>query len=298
MTNRNDEQRRCAHAWAHQHGQTGYSSNFFFEGNTIFSYGRHFPIATLYGQYVFFTIDDYSNTTSHHKALARSAVSHKNFVLVKEVPVNLDPRTNTRFQKINFDYWMTVIRDEVAEYNEHPRRKSILNKINDTIYNLRSFLNAVGLIPSDAVDELLNSTDLTEIRKIYAGIEAKEKRAAVRQKAKHKREFLKSLQLWESHEANSVRYGVAPEGISNLAYLRLNEDLTQIETSKGIEVPVAVAHRLFRHILSVLPAGCTDCQYSILNFNVDKISPEGLLVGCHFIPMSQIDKIAALLNWI
>ena len=46
-------------------------NNFYFDGDTIYSYGSHFPIArhveTKRGRAVLFTTRDYSVTTSGHK---------------------------------------------------------------------------------------------------------------------------------------------------------------------------------------------------------------------------------------
>src|ERR1700748_730987 len=78
--------RECAHAWAHQHAAAGHTGNLFFEGPTIYSYGKHFPIAMVYGNTVFFTMDSYSSTTSQHKNLAAAAVSHKEIMYVPLVP--------------------------------------------------------------------------------------------------------------------------------------------------------------------------------------------------------------------
>lgn len=63
-----------AHLWAHQaqdSARIGGRGNFYFEGDTIYSYGSHFPIArhveTKRGRAVLFTTRDYSVTTSGHQ---------------------------------------------------------------------------------------------------------------------------------------------------------------------------------------------------------------------------------------
>lgn len=57
-----------AHIWAHQRQDEARNSggNFYFNGPTIYSYGGHFPIASLSGKHpnvVYFTTRGYSNTT-------------------------------------------------------------------------------------------------------------------------------------------------------------------------------------------------------------------------------------------
>lgn len=73
-----------SHLWAHQLRPQAHKSGanhyqFYFEGKTIYSYGGHFPIASLFGkknEFVAITTRTYSNTTSGHIKTVKSAVSH------------------------------------------------------------------------------------------------------------------------------------------------------------------------------------------------------------------------------
>ena len=72
------------HVWAHQKATYGRakSTNMYFEGPTIYSYGSHFPMARLVlgkdkkPAAVLLTTRRFSNTTSQHQSDVRSAVSH------------------------------------------------------------------------------------------------------------------------------------------------------------------------------------------------------------------------------
>lgn len=71
------------HLWAHQAQQSARNSNgtLFFEGDTIYSYGYHFPIAKFHRNSngesaVLFTTRTYSVTTSGHYSLVHRAISH------------------------------------------------------------------------------------------------------------------------------------------------------------------------------------------------------------------------------
>jgi hypothetical protein len=94
---------QVAHLWANkaQTNAKSHTKQFYFEGDTIYSYGKHFPIARLtginvktnvgnrdihYGQFgektayslrevVLFTTKSYSNTTAKHKCLVNRALS-------------------------------------------------------------------------------------------------------------------------------------------------------------------------------------------------------------------------------
>jgi hypothetical protein len=69
-----------AHAWAHQVKSSGKGSNFFYEGASLYSYGRHFEVARIVeidGTTVaIMNPDRYSMTTGRHQTEARHAVSH------------------------------------------------------------------------------------------------------------------------------------------------------------------------------------------------------------------------------
>ena len=70
-----------AHLWAHKAQESARNGgNFYFDGDTIYSYGSHFPIArhveTRRGRAVLFTTRDYSVTTSGHKWTVLGACKH------------------------------------------------------------------------------------------------------------------------------------------------------------------------------------------------------------------------------
>lgn len=93
---------QLAHVWAQQVQEYGSSSNsrFYFQGDTIYSYGSHFPIARFVkkadalGEYpgiVFFTTREYSVTTSGHKHLVRGALRGLNVLIVELERVTISP---------------------------------------------------------------------------------------------------------------------------------------------------------------------------------------------------------------
>src|SRR5262249_9116985 len=71
---------RIAHLWAHQTQDSARNKcgNFYFTGDTIYSYGGHFPIARHVKhkgkRAVFLTTRTYSVTTSGHKNLVSYAL--------------------------------------------------------------------------------------------------------------------------------------------------------------------------------------------------------------------------------
>lgn len=80
-TSRRKVRSDVAHVWAHRLQEEARNStrSLFFNGDTIYSYGRHFPIARhvtdKHGRAcVLFTTRDYSVTTSGHKSAVRCAI--------------------------------------------------------------------------------------------------------------------------------------------------------------------------------------------------------------------------------
>lgn len=59
------------HIWAAQKQSEGNAGSFYFRDATIYSYGSHFPIATIVDNDVLFTMLSYSNTTAKHISKTR-----------------------------------------------------------------------------------------------------------------------------------------------------------------------------------------------------------------------------------
>lgn len=96
--------REIAHLWAHQTQPAARNQirNFYFDGDTIYSYGSHFPIARLIKvawqsgrgndeRCVFFTTRGYSVTTAKHISFVRRAIPH-NVPIFETRNVNASPR--------------------------------------------------------------------------------------------------------------------------------------------------------------------------------------------------------------
>ncbi|WP_453971110.1 hypothetical protein [Amorphus sp. MBR-141] len=88
------ENAMVAHVWAQQSQDFGKSGNgnFYFRGQTIFSYGEHFPIAKFTGrvvdgrEVVLFTCNSYSPSTNRHIQLTQNALHGLSGVVVAYVP--------------------------------------------------------------------------------------------------------------------------------------------------------------------------------------------------------------------
>ena len=70
-----------AHRWANGIGERCTGSHMFFEGNIIYSYGYHFPMAIKWNGYVLYNEERYSVSTSKHQGYVLGACSHLDVVV-------------------------------------------------------------------------------------------------------------------------------------------------------------------------------------------------------------------------
>ena len=92
--------RELPHIWAAQQQTEGKAGSFYFRDATIYSYGSHFPIATIIGHDVLFTKRTYSNTTAKHIGKTRRAITHKNIIWCYDVPTNLSYPNTEQFKEM------------------------------------------------------------------------------------------------------------------------------------------------------------------------------------------------------
>lgn len=90
MTNRQLIEQWCDHLCGSATPSNGKNSNgsLFYEWDTLYSYGYHFPIARFQGgRCVLFNTSKYSHTTSRHQSLAREVL--KDYCIDEFVEVTL-----------------------------------------------------------------------------------------------------------------------------------------------------------------------------------------------------------------
>lgn len=151
-------QQECAHAWAHGLSKNGRSSNLYFEGPVIYSYGEHFPIARIHNGTVYVTDRKYSQTTSCHVSISISAVSHLNHVFVHYVPEgDGKPAKDKQFISQNIDHWISEFSTLFELYEINTKKKSILAKINEIHFNLINFIESLNIKPSRSLQMLLEN---------------------------------------------------------------------------------------------------------------------------------------------
>ena len=105
-------------------------------------------------------------------------------------------------------------------------------------------------------------------------------------------DFIASLSDRKKADANKY---VKTIGDKEPTLLRVNGN--ELETSKGIKMPIEVANRFYKWWLSKCAAPCADCGYKMLNYDVKRANKDELVVGCHNISAEEIQLIATKLGW-
>lgn len=295
-----------AHYFANKTQLEGKNSNrsFYFYGDTIYSYGSHFPIATHYKNVVLFTLRSYSVSTAKHINLVRSACSHLNKVYC----ANPKDAVNG-YHEENIKWWINDIKDAFKSLATARKPQKYANAIESTLNQLETYCELFKVKFTAEQKKLLKLAKsdfetLKGVSKEAQLIEVKAKELKVKQAGKA---YAKYLELWRKYadlselltdkERNLVNYYKNNTDL-NVTLLRTNSK--EVETSKGVKIPIEIAKRIFvTYTKKVSDGGCVGCgDWKILEYNVTSADSNNLVVGCHNVARTEIDTIAKQMNWI
>jgi hypothetical protein len=271
---------QVAHMWAHNTKTHARGSNLFFEGNVIYSYGRHFPIARLIPGFVLFTTRGYSQTTSIHISIVRQAVSHMPIVYVND-PCASPSESRREAQR--------AIERELSNSNKPRIRESTRLGHKARALNLANQFNAYIDAIGENQDLKFDVSQFENLRKELEELAriAAERKAA--QEAKRMEEMRETIEKWRIGEYHGYIHVGAP-------LLRLNGE--NVETSKGAKIPVCDARKLWP-IVEACRTGSREFTpgMPLGDYRLTKIRGDGsIVVGCHDIGYSEIAAIAAQLG--
>lgn len=314
---------QTAHVWAQNTQSEGHASDkrMFFEGGTIYSYGRHFAIAshvkTLKDESaVLFTTGRYSVSTSKHIGFVRQALRGDNTVFFV-------PEAKAGYESENLRRFDTLVNNKLTEYAKPRIRQTTRDGIAVDIAGLIESRNAYGLAFVKKYKPIAVPDDITALAdKLQKAAVAKAKREA-KEKA---REFEKDLCDAEKH-SGIKRTGFADiwrEGrddcflmqprLGNAArryvdekhgvLLRLEKDADvnqTIKTSKGAEFPVKHAKLAFKMIQATRDAKAewhrNGKTIHLGAFQIDSIDKEGnVKAGCHTVKWEEVLLMAQKLG--
>ncbi|MGK2884365.1 MAG: hypothetical protein ACSLE8_06250 [Rhodococcus sp. (in: high G+C Gram-positive bacteria)] len=298
------DRHEVAHYWANKVQSEGEAGNVFFRDSTIYSYGTHFAIAKhLPDGSIAFTSRDYSPSTGQHKSIVRSAIADG--VKLHFVPYPNDGITGNREQ---VDRIIKQRLESAAKRRVQKSRDSDLAGALHIAENFNSFALAMGakkkgLIKIDALVGL----DLDKLKaKLKRDEEAKERAAKALAK---KREIEQQQQraAWRhggyGHFDNPIMLRLqfithSTESADMQSLIKGEPEPYVIETSRGAEIPVEDAKRLWPVIMRCRD-GDKDYEVGMElgHYRLTKIRTDGsIVVGCHDIQYTEIEGIAEKLG--
>lgn len=278
--------REIAHLWANktQESARNPQGNFYFDGDTIYSYGGHFPIARHIRNKraedaVLFTLRGYSNTTAHHKSMVHGAIS-------RDVPVFVvdDVFTDRKDARDEFEHYKKRVTEAAlsAGRARSDRQKEWktrnLEELLDEANRFAGFFGIRSRVTVDNLEEMKADAREAAKRAIIERKEAERKREEERQER---------LKLWLVGESDYPPY-------TDKDYLRVKGE--EVQTSKGVSVPVSHAKQLYQLASLVRENGETwtpnGHTFHIGVYHVDRIEADGTIIaGCHRIEWDEAERI-------
>tara|TARA_R100000655_G_scaffold108502_2_gene160587 strand:- start:359 stop:1222 length:864 start_codon:yes stop_codon:yes gene_type:complete len=274
---------QVAHLWANQSKPRAKGSNFFFEGKTIYSYGTHFPVATLvetkHGTIALFERATYSVSTTRHQSIARQAVNH-----LETFDVDLTHSWN------GLSYDIKKAFEAYRKQSEQSMVKASRARTYKDVH-LREAHNAVEKANRLLV---LFRKELPYFRELKPLDDESIERLNELAKAKRRKEIQanrKLEQAWLDHETDSLPRG--HRYLIRRKITRFPEHTRDIvETSHGARIPLDDAKTFYKAIsrFRATPEQCPSMNVS--HFRLNKLSSQGARIGCHFLAWSIMDQFA------
>ena len=311
------DKNEIAHMWAHQrqaHARDS-ASNFYFEGNTIYSYGSHFPIAKiLEDNTILFTVDTYSSTTVKHIGIVKRAIpDHWKVIKVLKMHGQLkqgDTHTLVSINK-NMEYYINLIEGYMLK-QKTARVRNYIPYIKESISDFINYVEYYKLskqVPK--YYKFLLTQDVDESLDImlekFSIVVDKRLKVAQKEAKKLKAKQELAIKEWLNGRHNISRISSL---LGDKVMLRLVEKdgAAVVETSKGIVVPASRAKDLFNFILSVKNKNIEQPRIESLleRAGLDKIegwvinrvlNTGDIIAGCHKITWLEIERFAKKYKW-
>ena len=227
---------------------------------------------------VFITPRRYSVSTTNHLSLVRQAVRHKTVFTVPDFTYHPD----------NVRYLIEKARDHfdkakrARKYADWPMQAA-----RATVESIRAYITKFQVqVPESHVEvwQALH-TDTYLNGEVQAALLAKARAAQVAEREATKQARLKR----EAEEAAQLAKWVAGElSYGRFSAMRLRVKEGEVQTTHGARVPIIEARKLYR----ALKAGMNIEGQQVGYYRVTRVTESELVIGCHNIPLSEVERIA------
>ncbi len=295
-----------AHIWAAQTQSEGKAGSFYFRDKTIYSYGSHFPIATIIDNTVLFTKKSYSNSTAKHISKTRAAISHLPKIYCYSVPTYGVKDSFAHSENLN--QWLiaiNVLKNELGNKRNKPTPR--LSLISDLLHEANVYTSFFEIPLSKALKNVKKEFSSENfIESIQKQKEIEDAKLARKLKTSEKH-YQKYLSMWRKFDTEGIQcLGDSEKSLINLytnhmgakTNLRYNAAKKRVETSKGVEIPYTIAVQTFSALKDCLNSVCDSINIQVMDYTITKTTKTDIVAGCHTIPKEDVLYIANLLGLI
>lgn len=280
------------HYWANQVQSEGECGNVSFNGPRVFSYNRCIAMLHKKGDEtlaLFGTVGRNSSSTAKHQSYARSAASQFRQIVVPDCNPRSAGEHARNLQAILEEHNDRLKLAKRAKMNGPLWREMALGAAGD--FNAYAvFFDHPERFSEEATAQIAVEVEREKVERLKAEKEEAKKRDA---------KLVEDLAAWRNGEDKGL-YGLSFTAL-RLGYFeggRHGGDGWIVETSKGANIPVDDAKRLWPLILRVRK-GTKDYEpgMPLGVYRLTKIKSDGsIVVGCHDIGFAEVEAIAGKLG--
>lgn len=250
-----------AHRFANGIGERCNGSNMFFEGNTIYSYGHHFPMAIKFNGKLLYNDDTYSVSTSKHQGIVYGACRQYDFIHCASLE-GFWPSCPERFILRNLNLWSAQAKYILEGPMVKARKpEKYLSEILAIVGKVERFCKFFKVSMPSEFKVYADTMDRERVLKVARETAKKE---AERKKAEEEKAAAKFMNF----ECNGFR--------GNYQIVRFNKEKSRFETSLHVEIPFEVGRKFYE----ALKSGELKVGDKCLWYEVRKVGSE-IKVGCH-----------------
>lgn len=290
---------QLCHVWAQGTQASGRSDSMFFEGNKIYSYGKHYLAAEIHTsksgkRIALVNSHKYSVTTSKHLSSIRNALVGLMEYFECPDPNDLKSAVKSFDNQALQTLLSTLKVSKVNSVSDLQFRERQISAAYGDVNCLRDFLGMVNIKPNKIMlnkakkhlkSRLARYQELNTPEMIAKKELEKQKRDVLKVK-KLQGELAESIQKFRDSKPFSQYYR-----LNELEYelLRIHNDILQ--TSRGAEVPLRAAKMLYKAVV----AGKSILGAKVGNFTVVSVKDLGddkaIKIGCHTILLSEAKQV-------
>lgn len=271
-----DDISTIAHMWANQtqDNARNKNNNFYYDGNTIYSYGGHFPIARHFEyegkKAVLFTERTYSNTTARHIQVVKQACRHLNIIYCcNPAPTHEE----------NFTWWLREAESVATKLQSARKPESYLQELTAIKQRATKYAQFFNIEIPETLQLVLNIANKQEYKDYLEAKHAIIEKENKQRIAREKREFKKELNKWLNGETTRLSRHDGRD------YLRMNKHNMFVETTQGVNIPIAAAKK-FWQLLRDKKVKTGD---ELLDWTVIETG-DTTRIGCHTFPTNYLIK--------